>query len=141
MKLTLALEARTLMRDLNSDVVVLAGTREVRIVNSTREAETELESGFRPAVVLMGPGVRAPVREEFAIRMGTRPSQAKIPVLAVSGSPDQLRLTLVSAHEEAEYPGPDQLADVMMVLDELASELCALERWRRRDGEFAMQPV
>lgn len=137
----LALETGTLMRDLKSDVVVLAGTREVRIVGSTHEAETELESGFRPAVVLMGPGVRAPVREEFAIRMGTRPSQARIPVLAVSGSPERLRLTLVSAHEEAAYPGPDQLADVMMVLDELASELCALERWRRRDGEFGMQPV
>ncbi len=137
----LALDTGALMRDLRSDVVVLAGTREVRIVGSTREAETELESGFRPAVVLMGPGVRAPVREEFAIRMGTHPSQARIPVLAVSGSPDQLRLTLVSSHGEAEYPGPDQLADVMMVLDELASELCALERWRRRDGEFAMRPV
>ncbi len=129
------------MRDLKNDVVVLAGTREVRIVGSTREAESELESGFRPAVVLMGPGVRAPVREEFAIRMGARPSQAKIPVLAVSGSPDRLRLTLVSAHDGAEYPGPDQLADVMMVLEELASELCALERWRRRDGEFSMRPV
>ena len=128
------------MRDLASDVVVLAGTREVRIVGSTREAETELESGFRPAVVLMGPGVRGPAREAFAIRMGTHPAQARIPVLAVSGSPDQLRLTLVSAHDEAEYPGPDQLADVMMVLEELASELCALERWRRRDGEFATRP-
>jgi hypothetical protein len=137
----LALETRTLMRDLKSDVVVLAGTREVRIVGSTHEAETELASGFRPAVVLMGPGVRAPVREEFASRMGTRPSQARIPVLAVSGSPERLRLTLVSAHDDAEYPSPDQLAEVMMVLDELASELCALERWRRRDGEFAMRPV
>jgi len=137
----LGLDERTLMRDLKSDVVVLAGTREVRIVGSTREAETELESGFRPAVVLMGPGVRAPVREEFAVRMGTRPSQANIPVLAVSGTHDQLRLTLVNAHEDGGYPEPDQLADVMMVLEELASELCALERWRRRDGEFAMRPV
>jgi hypothetical protein len=130
-----------MMGDLRSDVVVLAGTREVRIVGSPREAQTELDAGFRPAVVLMGPGVRAPAREEFAIRMGARPSQARIPVLAVSGSSDQLRLTLVSAAQDAEYPGPDQLADVMMVLEELASELCALERWRRRDGEYAMRAV
>lgn len=128
------------MRELRNDVVVLAGTREVRIVGSTHEAETELASGFRPAVVLMGPGVRAPVREEFACRMGKRPSQARIPVLAVSGTADKLRLTLVNTQEHGE-PNPDELADVMMVLDELASELCALERWRRRDGEFAMRPV
>ncbi len=123
------------------DVVVLAGTREVRIVGSTLEAESELASGFRPAVVLMGPGVRAPACEEFAIRMGTHPSQARIPVLAVSGERDRLRLRLVSAHGEGEYPGPDELADVMMVLDELASELCVMERWRRTDGEYAMRPV
>lgn len=121
------------MNELPNDVVVLAGTREVRIAGSTVEAESELAAGFRPAVVLMGPGVRATAREEFAIRMGTRPSQARIPVLAVSGAPDQLRLTLVNAHEEAGYPAADQLADVMMVLEELASELCAMERWRRGD--------
>jgi hypothetical protein len=135
----LVLDARALMTDLRNDVVVLAGTREVRIVGSTVEAESELASGFRPAVVLMGPGVRARAREEFAVKLGNRPSQAKIPVLAVSGTADKLRLTLVSTDTDA--PNPDALADVMMVLDELASELCALERWRRRDGEFAMRPV
>lgn len=126
------------MTDLRNDVVVLAGTREVRIVGSTVEAESELASGFRPAVVLVGPGVRVRAREELAVKMGNRPSQAKIPVLAVSGTADTLRLTLVGPDEN---PDPDELADVMMVLEELASELCALERWRRRDGEFAMRPV
>jgi hypothetical protein len=124
------------MSELRSDVVVLAGIREVRIVDSTLEAESELARGFRPAVVLLGPGVRSPASQEFALQMGRHPSRASIPVLAVTGDEDRVRLTLVSGLDGSRSPGPEELSSIMMVLEELASELSLMDRWRRRDSGF-----
>ncbi len=126
------------MRELGSDVVVLAGTREVRIVGSTREAESELASGFRPAVVLVGPGLQRPAAQAFAATLGARPSRAAIPVMRMSGDDDRLKLTLV---EPAESPGPEELSNILMVLDELANELSLMDRWRRKDDRWMTWPA
>ena len=130
-----------MMRELRNDVVVLAGTREVRIVGSTLEAETELASGFRPAVVLLGPGLQKPAAQAFAASLGERPSRARIPVMRVSEDADQLRLTLMSPREPAEYPGPEELSNIMMVLEELANELTLMDRWRRKDDRWMAWPT
>lgn len=129
------------MTELGRDVVVLAGAREVRIVGSTREAETELASGFCPAVVLLGPGLQRPAAQAFAATLGARPSRARIPVLRLSGDGDELRLTLVSPPEQGESPGPEELANVLMVLDELATELSLMDRWRRKDDRWMTWPT
>jgi hypothetical protein len=129
------------MRELGGEVVVLAGTREVRIVSSTNEAETELASGFRPAVVLLGPGMKKPAAQAFAASMGERPSRARIPVMRISGDADQLRFTLVSPREQAEVPGPEELTNIMTVLDELANELTLMDRWRRKDDRYMAWPI
>jgi hypothetical protein len=126
------------MTELGSDVVVLAGTREVRIVRSTREAESELASGFRPAVVLLGPGLQRPAAQAFAATLGARPSRAGIPVMRMSGDDDRLKLTLV---EPAAQPGPEELSTIMMVLDELATELSLMDRWRRKDDRWMTWPA
>jgi len=107
------------MSFLQNDMVVLAGTREVRVVRSTLEAESAMAGGFRPEVVLLGPGVHGPA--EFATAMRSHPSRARIPVLAVSGGAGPIRLTLVSQHEEVAYPGPDELPGILQVLDDLCS--------------------
>ncbi|HYD40038.1 MAG TPA: hypothetical protein VEB43_04355 [Anaeromyxobacter sp.] len=129
------------MTELGSDVVVLAGVREVRIVGSTREAESELASGFRPAVVLLGPGLQRPAAQAFAATLGARPSRPRIPVMRMSGDDDRLKLTLVSPPEPAESPGPEELTDIMMVLDELATELSLMQRWRRKDDRWMTWPA
>jgi hypothetical protein len=128
-------------RELRGDVVVLAGTREVRIVGSTVEAETELASGFRPAVVLLGPGLQKPAAQAFAASLGERPSRAGIPVMRMSEDSDQLKLTLVSPREPTESPGPEELSNIMMVLEELANDLTLMDRWRRTDDRWMTWPI
>jgi hypothetical protein len=106
---------------LRNDVVVLAGTSEVRIVESTTAAERELASGFRPAVVLLGSEVCGPGAADFARRMGAHPDRATIPVLAVSGSADRIRLTPLN--EDLEPPTePEELCGLLQVLEDLCSE-------------------
>ena len=122
------------MFELRNDIVVLAGTREVRVVGSPREAESELASGFCPAVVLVGPGLQRPAAQAFAATLDARPSRPRIPVMRVSADADRVRLTLVSPPEPTESPGPEELSNILMVLDDLASELSLLECWRRKDS-------
>ena len=102
------------------DVVVLAGTREVRVVASTTDAERELASGFRPAVVLLGSHVRGPAVAEFTRRMGADPERARIPVMAVSGEAGWIRIT--SLRDDLEPPTePDALGRLLEVLDDLCT--------------------
>ncbi|HYD41313.1 MAG TPA: hypothetical protein VEB43_10840 [Anaeromyxobacter sp.] len=129
------------MLELRSDVVVLAGTREVRIVGSTREAESELASGFLPAVVLVGPGLQRPAAQAFAASLGAGSSRARIPVMRFTADADQVKLTLVSPPEPAESPGPEELSNILMVLDELANELSLMDRWRRKDNRWMTWPT
>lgn len=129
------------MTELGSDVVVLAGPREVRIVGSTREAESELASGFRPAVVLVGPGLQRPAAQAFAATLGARASRARIPVMRFSGDDDQLRLTLVNPPGSFDAPEPEELSNILMVLDELAAELSLMDRWRRKDDRWMSWPA
>jgi CheY-like chemotaxis protein len=98
--------------------VLLAGVREVRIVGSTREAQSELARGFRPAVVVLGAGVREAAGHELTRHMERHPSQAAIPVLALSGDADRVRLRLVSRNEEVQPPGPDQLEGLLALLED-----------------------
>lgn len=102
---------------LPDDVVMLAAAREVRIVGSTREAEGELARGFRPAVVVLGAGVRAAAGNELSRTMARHPSQASIPVLALSGDADRVRLRLVSDNAAAQPPEPDQLEELLALLE------------------------
>jgi hypothetical protein len=129
------------MRELGSDVVVLAGTREVRIVGSTREAESELASGFLPTVVLVGPGLQRPAAQAFAATLCARPLRARIPVMRLSGDDEQVRLTLVSPTDQAEPPGPEELTSILAVLEDLVSELSLLDRWRRKDSGWMTWPT
>lgn len=104
-----------------SDRVVLAGADEVRIVDSTDDAERELAGGFRPAVVLLGSRLCGPGAAEFARRLGADPVRPAIPVLAVSGDGDWLRLT--SLCEDLRPPAePDELSSLLDVLEELCTE-------------------
>ncbi len=129
------------MRELRSDVVVLAGAREVRIVGSTREAESELASGFLPTVVLLGPGLLRPAAQAFAATMSARPPRARIPVMRLSGDDQQVKLTLVSPTDQAELPGPEELTSILAVLEDLVSELSLLDRWRRKDSGWMTWPT
>jgi hypothetical protein len=107
------------------DGVVLAGAREVRVVGSTGEAWSELASGFRPAVVVLGAGVRAAAGAALTREMERHPSQAAIPVLALSGDGGRVRLRLVSRSDEVQPPGPDELAELLQVLEDLLAALDA----------------
>ena len=102
----------------NGDVVVLAGAREVRIVCSTAEAERELAGGFRPAVVLLGSRLCGPGADEFARRLGADPARPAIPVLAVSGDGDWLRLTSLLG-DPPPPAAPEELSSLLEVLEEL----------------------
>jgi hypothetical protein len=104
---------------LNGEMVLLAGTREVRIVGSTADAERELAGGFRPAVVLVGSGVCGPGVAEFARRLGA--DRPPIPVLAVSHDGEWLRLTALS--EDLRPPAEEEdLSGLLEVLDQLCTE-------------------
>jgi hypothetical protein len=129
------------MQELRGDVVVLAGTREVRIVGSTREAESELASGFLPAVVLLGPDLRCPTAQAFAANLAAGPSRPRIPVMRLSGDADQVKLTLVSPSDDAEGPAPEELSTILMVLEELVNELSLMDRWRRKDSGWMAWPM
>lgn len=104
-----------------NDMVVLAGTSEIRVVESTLEAERELARGFRPAVVLLGSKICGPGAAEFARRMGADPERAAIPVLAVSGGADRIRFTALS--DDLEPPTePEALSSLLQVLEDLCAE-------------------
>jgi hypothetical protein len=108
------------MQSWNGDLVVLAGTGEVRIVESTADAERELAGGFRPAVVLVGSHLCGPGAAELARRLGADPGRPSIPVLAVSGDGDRLRLTSVS--DDLPPPStPEELSRLLEVLDGLCT--------------------
>lgn len=104
---------------LRNDVVVLAGKGEIRIVESTLEAERELARGFRPVVVLLGSEVCGPGAADFARRMGADPERAGIPVLAVSSGADRIRITAL----DQELGPPASLEDLSALL-QLLEELC-----------------
>jgi hypothetical protein len=102
------------------DVVVLAGTREVRVVASMSDAERELASGFRPGVVLLGSRVGGPGVADFARRMGADPEGA-IPVLSMSDEAGWIRITPLD--DDLQPPGePDALRNLLQVLEDLCSE-------------------
>jgi hypothetical protein len=102
--------------------VVLAGADEVRVVGSTREAESELARGFRPAVVLLGAGVREAAGRALTREMERHPAQAAIPVLALSGDADRVRLRLVSRREDVAPPEPDELEALLALLEDFLAD-------------------
>ncbi len=109
------------MDGLPSDGVVLARAGEVRVVQSTVEAERELARGFRPAVVLLGSSISGAGAAEFARRMGADPERASIPVLAVLDGADRIRITPLN--QDLEPPTePEALSAVLEVLDDLCTE-------------------
>ncbi len=106
---------------LRNDVVVLAGASEVRVVESTLEAERELASGFRPAVVLLGSKICGPGATDFARRMGADPERAAIPILAVLDGADRIRIRPLN--EDLEPPTElEALSRVLQVLEDLCTE-------------------
>ncbi len=113
-------------RNVPNDVVVLAGSGEVRVVRSTGEAECALAEGFRPAVVLLGAGLGGTARREFARRMQEHPSRAGIPVLAVSEDADRIRIRPV---DDRVRFAPSRLEELSAVL-EVLEELC--DGWAQR---------
>ncbi len=109
------------MESWSSDVVVLAGTREVRVLDSTAEAERALAGGFLPSVVLLGAGLSGPDADEFTRRLGADPARPPIPVMAISGDGDRLRLTAV--RDDLRPPATtEELACLLEVLEDLCSE-------------------
>ena len=109
------------MEAMRGDVVMLAGTREVRVVESTAAAERALAGGFRPAVVLLGRELCGPGADEFARRLRSDPDRPAIPVLAVSGDGDRLRLT--SLTDDPRPPATlEELSSLLEVLEELCCE-------------------
>ena len=106
-------------------MVVLAGAREVRIVASTCEAATALAGGFRPAVVVLGAGVQQAATDQLTRTMERHPSQAAIPVLALSGDADRVRLRLVSRSEDL-APEPEGLASLLSLLEDFLADPGAL---------------
>ncbi len=110
-----------MMDGLPNDVVVLARAGEVRVVQSTLEAERELARGFRPAVVLLGSKICGAGAADFARRMGADPERAAIPVLAVLDGADRVRITPVN--EDLEPPSePEALSCLLQVLEDLCAE-------------------
>lgn len=106
---------------LRKDMVLLAGTTEVRTVRSTVEAERELASGFRPAVVLLGSDLRGAGASEFARWIRSDPDRAGIPVLVISCDAGWVRITLVD--EDVRVPArPEELTSILEVLEDLCAE-------------------
>ncbi|HET6437396.1 MAG TPA: hypothetical protein VFG59_05005 [Anaeromyxobacter sp.] len=102
-------------------MIVLAGTEEVRVLRSAREAEQELEGGFRPAVVLLASEPGGPTPDEFARRLEADPRRAGIPVMAVSEEADRVRLTLAGDRPDAHHE-PEALCALLRVLEELCGD-------------------
>jgi hypothetical protein len=117
----MACEVAMETRGLRRDRVVLAGAREIRTVESTAAAERELAGGFQPVAVLLGSDLCGPAAADFARRMCADPARAAIPVLAVSGDDDRMRITLVN--EELDPPcRPEELDSLLQVLEEICAE-------------------
>ncbi len=111
----------TTMDCLSSEAVVLAGAREVRVLGSTAEAERALAEGFRPALVLLGRSRCGPEGAELARKLGADPTHPAVPVLAVTGDGDWLRLTALS-DDLVPPAAPEELGRLLEVLEELCSE-------------------
>jgi hypothetical protein len=110
--------------ELSNEVVVLARSAEVRVLGSAREAEGALRAGFHPAAVLLGAGGAGPGMADFTRRLSCDPARAGVPVLAVSGDADRIRMTLVSEGEGAIPSDPEALASLLELLEELCGGPC-----------------
>ncbi len=105
---------------LSGETVWLAGADEIRMVGSTTEAERELAGGFRAAAVLLGSGASDAAAAELARRLSAHPDGPAIPVLAVSGDGDRLRLTCLS--DVLRLPaGEEELSGLLEVLERLCA--------------------